>query len=258
MNKQWLVAATALTAALATSGCVVVVADETDGAKIRHDRGSSDGYVTLDRDGDYSRLGGDMNLRGRLGGDLSLVAGDVDADSLDVGGDVSIAAGDVNFTGNVRGEVSIAGGDVTWNGEAGDEFSIAAGDLGVSGRIAGEASLAAGEMDIDAVFLNGLSVQAGTIALAGEVSGPLKLVAVNEMRRNRDYDNDHGAVEIAGRIHDGGRICAIRVEFESSARVDGPLEVYAEVEPRLDGGASVPGLDYTPRNGRDCDDLVGD
>lgn len=256
MTKLWL-AATALTTALMTSGCVVVVADDgdDDGKMWRQDR-ASDGYIVLDRDGDYSRLSGNLNLRGRLGGDLSLVSGDVDADGLDVGGEVSIAAGDVNFKGTVAGEVSIAGGDVHWDGEAGDAFSIASGDLRVNGRIAGEASLAAREMDIDAVFLDGLSVHARSIALDGEVSGPLELVAFNEMRRNRDYDNGEGDIEIGARIHDGGQVCGIRVTVAASARIDGRLVVFAEHEPDVESGARIGDLVYTSREGRDCDDLI--
>ena len=258
MTKLWL-AATALSTALMTSGCVIVVDGDDDGvSKMRHDARSSDGYIVLDRDGDYTRLSGDLNLRGRIGGDLSLVSGDVDIDRLDVGGDVSIAAGDVNFSGTADGEVSIAGGDVRWSGLARDELSIAAGDLRVSGRVEGEAALAAGDMNVDAVFLDELSAQAGTLRFSGEVSGPVRLVAINEIRRNRDYSGDDGLVAISGRLHDGGEVCAIRVSVASSARLDGRLVVYAESEPDLAGGARADDLVYMPRNGRDCDDLIGD
>ncbi|WP_300541669.1 hypothetical protein [Maricaulis sp.] len=257
MTKLWL-AATALTASLATSGCVIVVADDDSDGKMLRDRRASDGYIVLDRDGDYSRLSGDLNLRGRVGGDLSLVSGDVDMDDLNVGGEMSIAAGDVRFSGTVSGEASIAGGDVTWNGEAMDELGIASGDLDVSGRIAGEASLAAGEMRVDATFLNGLSAHAGSIVFNGEVSGPVKFVAIREMRRNRDYRGNQGRIEIGGRLHNGGQVCAVSVVFADTARIDGPLEVYAESEPRTESGARVPGLEYMPRNRRDCDDLIDD
>lgn len=182
----------------------------------------------------------------------------VDADGLDVGGDVSIAAGDVDFKGHVAGEVSIAGGDVTWDGEAGDEFSIASGDLAVRGRIAGEASLAAGDMDLDAVFLDGLTAQAGAMSVAGEIHGDLKLVAIDEMRRNREYRGEEGRIEIGARVHDGARICAIEVRFTSSARIDGRVEVYAEHEPEIERGARIDNLVYTPRERRDCDDLIDD
>jgi len=257
MTKFWL-AATALTTALMTSGCVVVVADEDDGGKMLRQHRASDGYLVLDRDGDYSRLSGDLNLRGRIGGDLSLVSGDVDADELEVGGDVSIAAGDVNFKGRVDGEVSIAGGDVSWDGEAGDEFSIASGDLRVRGRIAGEAGLAAGDMDVDAVFMDGLSIRAGSVVLDGEVHGELDVVAINEMRRNRDYDDGQGDIELGARIHDGGEICGIDVTISSSARIDGRLDVFAQSEPEVERGAEVENLVYTPRDGRDCEDLIDD
>lgn len=254
MTKLWL-AATALATALMTSGCVIVVADEDDGAKMLRQHRSADGYIVLDRDGDYSRLSGDLNLRGRLGGDLSLVSGDVDADGLEVGGEVSIAAGDVNFSGKVDGEVSIAGGDVSWDGDAGDELSIAAGDLTVRGRIAGPASLASGDMDVDAIFEDGLDAHGGSVSIRGEIHGPLELVAINEMRRNRDYD-DEGDIEIGARIHDGGQVCGIRVTIASTARIDGRFEVFAEHQPVVESGARVNDLVFTPRDRRDCEDLI--
>ncbi len=257
MAKFWL-AATALSGALLTSGCVIVVGDDDDGSKMLGTSRSSDGFIVLDRDGDYSRLSGDLNLRGRLGGDLSLVSGDVDIDSMDIGGDVSIAAGDVHFTGTVNGETSIAGGDVDFNGHARDELSLAAGDLDVRGRADGRASLAAGDMMLDADFRDGLVASAGTLRLEGEVHGRLSLTSINEMRRNRDYGGDEGRITMAGRVHDGGEVCAISVVFERGARIDGPLVVYAQSEPQIENGAQVSGLDYRPRNRRDCEDLIDD
>lgn len=257
MAKFWL-AATALSGALLTSGCVIVVADDEDGSKMLHTTRSADGYIVLDRDGDYSRLSGDLNLRGRLGGDLSLVSGDVDIDNMNIGGDVSIAAGDVHFTGNVWGETSIAGGDVSFDGTAQDELNLAAGDLDVRGRINGPASLAAGDMVLNADFRDGVRASAGSLHLAGEVRGPIHLTSINEMRRNRDYDSSQGRIVMDGRVHDGGEICAVSVVFERDARIDGPLVVYAQSEPEMRSGAQVSGLDYRPRNRRDCEDLIDD
>ena len=255
MAKFWL-AATALSGALLTSGCVIVVGDDGDGNKMLGTTRASDGYIVLDRDGDYSRLSGDLNLRGRLGGDLSLVSGDVDIDNMDIGGEVSIAAGDVNFTGTVAGEVSIAGGDVSFQGHARDELNLAAGDLDVRGRADGEASLAAGDMVLDADFRDGLVASAGTLRLDGEVHGRLSLTSINGMRRHRDYDGEQGRITMAGRVHDGGEVCAVSVVFERGARIDGPLVVYAQSEPEIRAGAQVSGLDYRPRNRRDCEDLI--
>ena len=58
-----------MTTALMTSGCVIVVDGDDDSKMLRgHGMRTVDGYVVLDRDGDYSRLAGDVNLRGRIGG----------------------------------------------------------------------------------------------------------------------------------------------------------------------------------------------
>ena len=255
MRKAWF-AATALTGALLMSGCVVVVADDDhDDGKMMHQGRSSDGYRVLDTDGDYTRLAGDLNLRGRVGGDVSLVAGDVDMDGMEIGGELSIAAGDVTFRGSVDGEASVAGGDVNWNGDVGRDLSIAAGDLRADGRIEGRASLAAGELDIRGWYGGGLNAQGGEIELSGEVDGPLKLISAEHLRRS---DRDEGHIEITGTLHQGGEICARTLEIADGARISGLLHVYTEEEPDVASGARVERIDYQPRDGRDCDDLVED
>jgi hypothetical protein len=257
MRKAWMAAASGLVA-LTTTGCVFVVGDDDHNLKMGRHMRSVDGYVTLDRDGSYSRLGGDFNLRGRLGGDLSLVSGDVDAEDLDVGGDVSLAAGDVNFSGHVGGEASVAAGDVDWHADVDEDLSIAAGDLDVSGRVLGEASLAAGEMSLTASFMDGLDAAADEIYLGGSVEGPLQLEAGDDIRNNRRNNDSRGLVEVSGNIASGGEICARTVTFKSTANVSGTLTVWSESEPQVDPGARTGNLVYVPRDGRDCDDLLDD
>jgi cytoskeletal protein CcmA (bactofilin family) len=252
MRKAWLIATT-MAVAVTVSGCVIYVDDNEDKHRMSHR--SSDGFQVLDQNGDYSRLGGDINLRGRIGGDLSLVSGDVDADRLNVGGDVSIAAGDVNYSGSVGGEASVAGGDVDWNADVADELSIAAGDLTVSGRMSSEASLAAGEMHLTANFMDDLTAQADHISFEGTVDGELTLVAANRIKRRRLDDPEHGLIELAGDIRNGGEVCARTVVIDSNANISGPLHVWAESEPDLSGG-QVSNLIYEPRNGRECDDIL--
>lgn len=253
MRKAWMAVAM-MTAAVTVSGCVVYVGDGDD--KRFMDSRASDGFLVLDRDGDFNRLGGDINLRGRIGGDLSLVSGDVDADELMVGGDVSIAAGDVTYIGSVGGEASIAGGDVDFAADVGDELSIAAGDLTVSGDIRGEAAMAAGDMHLSASFRDGLSAQADHIVFDGSVDGELTLVAANRIKRSRSGDASHGLIEIGGEIADGGEICGRSVVFDASSRVSGSLAVWAEQEPVVEPGARVGNIQFTPRNGEECDDLI--
>lgn len=255
--QKVLLAATALTTALMTSGCVVVVADDGDGKSLRHSARSADGYVVLDRDGDYTRLAGDVNLRGRIGGDLSLVAGDVDIDGLDIGGDASIAGGDIVFSGRVGREASIAGGEINFSAEVGDELNLAGGEIEFSGRAHGEASLAAGEMVLAGWFGDLLHAEADEIRFTGEARGPVKLVAADELRNSR-RNNQRGLIEIDGTLAQGGEICAISVVFAEGSRVGPSVTVWAESAPVMETGARVSGLDYRPRDGRDCDDLIDD
>ncbi|WP_417497707.1 hypothetical protein [Maricaulis sp.] len=245
----------AMAAALATAGCVIVVDGSEGEVKLRHGDRTQDGYVVLDRDGDYSRIGGNINLRGRLGGDLSLVAGDVEADRLMVGGDVSVAGGDIDFSGQVGGEASIAGGDIDWMADVDGELSLAAGSLDVSGRIAGPASIAAASLTSAAQFNDGLTANGNAIHLGGSVSGPLRIVSVGEIRSRRNYDDNDGRVELTGTIHDGGDICSRSVVVTSTARISGTLRVWAETSPDVAPGAGAGNLVFVPRNGRDCEDV---
>ena len=253
MHKAWMATA-AMLVALTTSGCVLVVSG--DGDKNFHEFKNSDDFRVLDRDGSYSRIGGDIELTGRVGGDLSLISGDVTADELDVGGDVSLAAGDVEFRGSVGGEASVAAGDVDWAADVGGELSIAAGELNLSGYIIGEASLAAGEMTLDAVFEDGLSAAADEIYLAGRVSGELTLVAANKIRARRRNETSHGRIELSGEIVDGGEVCTRTLRLTSTANVSGTLRVWAEQAPVIDAGAQTGNLVFEARDGRDCDEII--
>ena len=253
--RKALAMSAALAAAMATAGCVIVVDDGNGDVKLRHDDRTQDGYVVLDRDGDYSRIGGNINLRGRLGGDLSLVAGDVEADRLNVGGDVSIAGGDIDYSGHVGGAASIAGGDIDWTADVDGELSLAAGSLNVSGDIGGPASLAAASLTSTADYTDGLNANGNRIHLAGSIAGDLRVVSVGEIRRRRDYDDSDGRVELAGTIRNGGDVCARSVVVTSTARIGGTLRVWAESQPEIEAGAQAGDLVFVARNGRDCEDV---
>ncbi|MBR9825382.1 MAG: DUF4097 domain-containing protein [Alphaproteobacteria bacterium] len=254
MQRAWL-AAGVVTAALMTSGCVIVVADD-DAAKMHFDGHRQDGFIVLDRNGDYSRIGGDTNLRGFVGGDVSLISGDVEMDEITIQGDLSIAAGDVDFTGRVEGEASIAGGDVTWDGEAGDELSIAAGELMVRGRVEGEGSFAAASMHIESEIDGRLVAQADDMYVAGRVNNRIKLIAADEIRRSRRDEPDHGRIELNGYVADGGEVCTRTLIVGPDAQINGVLEVWAEEAPQVNSAARVADLRFNPRDGRDCDRYI--
>lgn len=256
--RKFLAITAVLAAAAATAGCVIVVGDDDGEIKLRHGAHSRDGYITLDRSGDYSRIGGDFNLRGRIGGNLSLVAGDVDADGLIVEGDVSIAAGDIDFSGRVDGDASVAGGDIDWRADVGGELGLAAGSIDVAGHMTGPASMVAANINSTARYESSLHAQGNEMRIAGSVSGPVRLVSGDEIRSNRDYDDRDGRIELAGTIADGGQICARSVSIESTARITGTLQVWAESEPEIASGARTGNLVYMPRNSRDCDDFIDD
>lgn len=247
-----------LAAATALAGCVIVVRDDVNDGKDRHNEHSINGYTMLDREGDYSRIGGDMNLRGHIGGDLSLVSGDVDASQLVVDGDVSIAGGNIQYAGQIGGDASVAGGHIDWNADVGRELSLAAGSLTVRGQISGPASIAAADLTSEADYARGLQAQGSEIHLGGSVSGPLKLVSAGDRHRSRSYRDDQGRIEIAGIVNDGGQVCTRTLTILSGARISGDLQVWAESAPVIEGDVSAANITYLARDGRDCDDLIDD
>tara|TARA_R110000868_G_scaffold2321_7_gene17312 strand:- start:29465 stop:30238 length:774 start_codon:yes stop_codon:yes gene_type:complete len=247
-----------LAAATALAGCVIVVSDDGEEGKLRHSEHSLNGYTMLDREGGYSRIGGDMNLRGHIGGDLSLVSGDVDASQLVVDGDVSIAGGNIQYVGEIGGDASVAGGHIDWNANVGRELSLAAGSLTVRGQISGRASIAAADLTSEADYARGLRAQGSEIHLGGSVSGPLQLVSAGDRHHNRSYRNNQGRIEIAGIVNDGGQVCTRTLTILSGARISGDLQVWAESAPVIEGDVSAANITYLARDGRDCDDLIDD
>ncbi|MBO6728190.1 MAG: hypothetical protein JJ910_00485 [Maricaulis sp.] len=235
--RNALIATTSLLGATLLSGCVIVVGDDDAklhyGAETRHD-----GYLVLDRNGDFSRIGGDIDLRGQLGGG------------------VSIAAGDVDFSGRVAEDVSIAGGDVNFTAIGEEDVDIAAGDLFVSGRVGRDGSFAAGEMLIEAAIGRDLNAHADHMIIRSTVDGEVELVAAKEIRRRRRDDPEHGLIVMGGDFREGGDVCGITIEFEPGASIGAPMTVWAESQPNLSGVRGSSNISYIPRDGVDCDELI--
>lgn len=252
--RKALIATASMVGATLLSGCVIVVGDDDN--KSFNPELRQDGYLVLDRSGDFSRIGGDIDLRGQLGGDLNLVSGDVTTDDLQVGGGVSIAAGDVDFSGHVAEDVAIAGGDVNFNGTGDEDVEIAAGDLFVGGQVGRDGSFAAGEMLIEASIGRDLNAHADHMIIRSTVDGQVELVAAKEIRRRRRNDSDHGLIVISGDLRGGGEVCGITIEFERGTSVGETLTVWAENEPDASDVRGRSNISYIPREGVDCDDLI--
>lgn len=236
--------------------------------------------VQLDADGDESLAGGDIEVAGRVGGTLRLAGADVMVRDAELGR-IDAAAADFEFSGSVEDGGSVNAADVRWDGRSGGDLRINAADLHFDGEIDGalEANIADGELDgrfaslrinaadlsigrdavvegdarvnaaeleLDGAVEGELDASARTIRIAGE-AGELVLNADPGRRPRRDTD---GLVDISGSVG-GGSICARTVSI--SGEVSGPLEIMADSEPDLSGGASDADIDYTPRDGRRCE-----
>jgi len=156
----------------------------------------------------------------------------------------------------VQGEASIAGGDVYWSGYAGRDLSIAAGSLLVEGVVERDGSFAAADMRINAEIRGELRAQADDMFVGADVSGPTRLVAADDIRRSRRNDPEHGRIELAGHLSQGGEVCTRTLIIGPDARIDGTLHVWAESDPVIASGARVNDLRFEARDGRDCDDIL--
>lgn len=193
-------------------------------------------------------IGGEMNVRGDVRGEIFAIAGEVDIDA-DVSGDISIFAGEVSIRGRIGGEVSVAGGDIEIDADVGDEVNLAGGDLTLRGTILGEANLGGGHVLVDAILRDGLHAGGGQVELTGrsEVHGEAEIAG--------------GSVELAGTLHDDARIRggevtlsgiflgdvdvrAEEVYILDTARIGGRLRVRGPVEPVVAQGAQIGELAY--------------
>ena len=178
----------------------------------------------VDVPGDAEFSGMFVGADGRVGRDLELSGATVRADMI-VGRDLEASAGRLRFEGEVGGDAEIN-----------------AGTADVDADIAGDAEIAVGRITLDGRIRGRLTMDGGHMELRADVDGPVRI-------SGHGRNDGNGRAEIAGRLGQGGWICAEEVEIRPSARIEGPLTVISRERPHGDG------FEWEALDWRECEDL---
>ncbi|WP_417497706.1 hypothetical protein [Maricaulis sp.] len=207
------------------------------------------GEVTINGSSDDIHfLGGELNIRGEVDGDIFAVSGDGQIDAT-VHGDVEFFGGDIDLNGVVDGSVEIAGGDVNIAAMVGGDLNAAGGDVSIEGETGGELNAAGGSVHIAAIVGGDLRAAGGEVVIEAStvVSGESRVAAGSVEilgTLNGDADIEGGHVVLNGAFGGDVEVTAEEVTVLSSARIVGLLTVRSPVEPDIAEGASIGAVDY--------------
>lgn len=189
--------------------------------------------MTVDRDDDLSVFAGEIDLRGRIGGELRAIGGDMNVDAQ-IGGDANLAGGDIRVRGSVGGDLSVAGGDLDIETVVSGTADLAGGVVHVNAPVAGRVSAAGGFIELDRDFSgsDGVDLVAEQIVIRGSVTG--------------DADLSGDEITIEGTIDGDVETYADYVRIAPGATITGELRHRGPNEPDVGTGAMISGgVDYT-------------
>ncbi|MEN0652240.1 MULTISPECIES: hypothetical protein [Hyphobacterium] len=189
--------------------------------------------MTVDRDDDLSIFAGEVDVRGRIGGELRAIGGDMNVDA-DIGGDANIVGGDVHVSGTVGGDLSVAGGELDITAVVSGDADLAGGVVHLNSPVSGRVSAAGGLVELDTGFSggNGIDLAAERMIIRGTVSG------------NADLTGDD--VTIEGTINGDVETYADYVRIAPGASITGVLRHRGPNEPDVGAGATIGGgVEYT-------------
>ncbi|MEO1038155.1 MAG: hypothetical protein AAFX09_01320 [Pseudomonadota bacterium] len=214
---------TAITAAslLASAGAIAATPTQTfDGLA---------GSRTYNTDGNVEMNGMSVTAKGRIGGDLEMNGATVDGEA-EVGGDLFLNGASVEFTGSVGGAAEVNGAGITLNGDFLGPIEVNAARARLRGR-----------------YIGPVELNVGRGVLAGSFSQPVQVIGESDNR------NDRSRIIVEGELASGGSICAHEVRFEDGAVLGEVLTVRADSEPVLPESIPADRVDFTDRDGADCD-----
>lgn len=193
-------------------------------------------------------LGGDMNVSGRIEGDVSGIAGEALIDG-DVTGSVEIFGGDIEVRGTVGESVEIAGGDIDISADVVGDVNAAGGDVGIRGAIGGEVNAAGGNVVFSGSAGDGVNLGGGYVEISqGSEIGSNSNIVGGEVDLHGTYQGyveiEAGEVTLHGRFLDTVEVTAEEVNIASGAVITGELRVRAPSEPNVADGAEIGSVDY--------------
>ncbi|OLF77950.1 hypothetical protein AWH62_04595 [Maricaulis sp. W15] len=196
-------------------------------------------------------LGGEMNVRGQVNGDIKGVAGSVRVNA-DVTGSVQLVGGEIDVAGSVGGDIDLAGGEVVSRANVTGDANFAGGESRISGTIGGMLNAASGHVEIDSQvggdakmaggfvetssasrFAGAAEIVGGEVHLSGEFTGPV--------------DIEGGEIHLAGIFLDDVEIMAEEVYILDGTQVAGELRIRSPHEPVVADGTRFGSYDYEYR-----------
>lgn len=126
---------------------------------------------------DLAALGGEISVKGEIGGNLFLMGGEID------------------FQGEARNSVYLFGGELVLGGLSWKNTYLFGGDVVVIGKVHGDLNIFAGSItvDKDAEIYGMVRIRAGDVILDGQIEGPVNVKAGNVILRgviNNDVSID--------------------------------------------------------------------
>ncbi len=129
-------------------------------------------------DDDLYITGREVNIAGRVTGDVIAVAGEVNVTGQ-IEGSLQVIGGTLDITGDVGGSVRAAGGDVTISGDVGRDVIMASGSLTVrsGGAIDGELLIAGNDIEVLGPVSGDIRGVASTLTIDARVGGDVDVTA---------------------------------------------------------------------------------
>jgi len=196
-------------------------------------------------------LGGEMEIRGQIDGDIKGVAGSVRVDAnvtgsvqlfggeLEVQGavghDLDLAGGEVRSSANVAGDANFAGGETSVSGSVGGMLNAASGHVRIESQVGGDAKLAGGYIETgdDSRFAGTAEIVGGEVFLGGQFVGPVGI--------------EGGEISLSGVFLGDVEILAEEVYVLDGTQVTGELRIRSPHEPVIADDTSFGGYDYEER-----------
>jgi len=193
-------------------------------------------------------LGGEMDVRGQVEGDIKGVAGSIRVDA-DVTGSVQLVGGDVRVSGTIGNDLDLAGGEVESEAHIGGDANFAGGESRIAGTIAGFLNAASGHIELDTQVGSDAKLAGGYITLSpnSRISGEAEIVG-GEVHLQGQIDGrvdvEGGEIHLSGTFLDDVEIMAEEVYILDGTRVSGTLTIRSPEEPVVADGATFGAYDY--------------
>ncbi|WP_323761265.1 hypothetical protein [Maricaulis sp.] len=193
-------------------------------------------------------LGGEMDVRGQIDGDIKGVAGSIQVNA-DVRGSVQLVGGEIDVSGTIGNDLDVAGGEVHSDAQVSGDANFAGGESLISGTIAGFLNAASGHIEVDGQIGSDAKLAGGYILVSrsSHISGAAEIVGGDvhlEGQIDGRADIEGGEIHLSGSFLDDVEIMAEEVYILEGTRVNGTLTIRSPNDPVIADGATFGAYDY--------------